>query len=240
MKITRKLKFAKGASNFFAKNSYVPLKEISAYEKYKDSKINFTKNASIIFKKDPKYLTFLFSRYKFVSKMVDKNSLVAEFGAGEGFASPIVAANSKRLDLYDFYKPSYEEGKNFTKSFNNIKFYNKDILSLKIKNRYDFIYSLDVLEHISKKQEKLFFKSIVRNLKKNGSAIIGIPTLFFQKYTSIENKSAHINCKNYDGFKNLCKKYFQNVFIFSMTDETLHTGFEKISPYLISICCFKK
>lgn len=233
-------RFAKGTSSKSARLSYKAVFEVKAYKNYNNKNIIFPKNASVIFQKDPKYFTFLFSRYKFVSKMIDQNSMVAEFGAGEGFGSPIVSTNAKKLDLYDFFGPSFSEGKKFIKSFKNITFYFQDILTLRAKKKYDFIYSLDVLEHISSKQENLFINSIKRNLKKSGTAIIGMPTLFFQKYTSIENKKAHINCKNYDDFKKFLKKHFKNIFIFSMTDEVLHTGYEKISPYLISICTNKK
>ena len=202
---------------------YKAVFEGKTYKNYNNKNIIFPKNASVIFQKDPKYLTFLFSRYKFVSKMIDQNSMVAEFGAGEGFGSPIVSTNAKKLDLYDFFGPSFSEGKKFIKSFKNITFYFQDILTLRAKKKYDFIYSLDVLEHISSKQENLFINSIKRNLKKSGTAIIGMP-----------------NCKNYDDFKKFLKKHFKNIFIFSMTDEVLHTGYEKISPYLISICTNKK
>jgi hypothetical protein len=240
MKKKKIKRFSEGHSDRFAKSKYEAVFENKAYKNYIDKVIIFPKNASVIFQKDPKYFTFLFSRYKFVSKMINQNSIVAEFGSGEGFGSPIVSANAKRLDLYDFFMPSYLEGKKFIKNFANISFYFQDILSLRSKTKYDFIYSLDVLEHISKKQENLFMSSIKRNLSKSGTAIIGMPSLFFQKYSSIENKKSHINCKNYDDLKKFLNKHFKNVFIFSMTDEVLHTGYEKISPYFISICSNKK
>jgi len=31
--------------------------------------------------------------------------------------------------------------------------------------------------------------------------------------------------------------YFANVFIFSMNDEVVHTGFGKMSHYNIALCC---
>ena len=108
-------RFAKGTSSKSARLSYKAVFEGKTYKNYNNKNIIFPKNASVIFQKDPKYFTFLFSRYKFVSKMIDQNSMVAEFGAGEGFGSPIVSTIAKKLDLYDFFVPSFSEGKNLLK-----------------------------------------------------------------------------------------------------------------------------
>ena len=35
-------------------------------------------------------------------------------------------------------------------------------------------------------------------------------------------------------------KYFENVFLFSMNDEVVHTGFSPMAHYLFVICCQKK
>ncbi|MFM8835604.1 MAG: methyltransferase type 12, partial [Actinomycetota bacterium] len=36
------------------------------------------------------------------------------------------------------------------------------------------------------------------------------------------------------------KKYFHSVFMFSMNDEVVHTGFFPMSHYLIAVCADKK
>ena len=69
----------------------------------------------------------------------------------------------------------------FNKFQKNINVYNQDILSLNGKIKYDAIYSLDVLEHIDKKQENDFFEIIVKSLNFDGVSIIGTPSLEFQK-----------------------------------------------------------
>ena len=35
------------------------------------------------------------------------------------------------------------------------------------------------------------------------------------------------------------EKFFRNVFMFSMNDEVLHTGFEKMSNYIFALCVNK-
>ena len=36
------------------------------------------------------------------------------------------------------------------------------------------------------------------------------------------------------------KIFFKHVFLFSMNDEVVHTGFEKMAHYLFVVCCAKK
>ena len=98
---------------------------------------------------------------------------------------------------------------------------------------------MDVLEHIPAKKEKLFLKNILRSLKKNGICVIGIPSLEFQTFSRPKNISGHINCKTSSEL-NKTLKNFHNVIIFSMNDEMVHTGFEKMSCYFFALCVNKK
>ena len=105
---------------------------------------------------------------------------------------------------------------------------------------YDGVYSLDVFEHIKKKNEKRFIKNSISGLSKNGVYILGIPSLESQRYASKTSRLGHVNCKSGDDFQKLLKKFFHNVFLFSMNDEIVHTGFVKMAHYIICICCVKK
>jgi cyclopropane fatty-acyl-phospholipid synthase-like methyltransferase len=120
---------------------------------------------------------------------------------------------------------------------NKINFIFKDILKNKIKKKYDGIYSLDVFEHIEKKKEDTFIKNLFKILNKKGVLILGTPSLESQKYASKYSKIGHVNCKSQGDLKNLLKKYFPNVFAFSMNDEVIHTGYSKMSHYNFMVCC---
>ena len=76
--------------------------------------------------------------------------------------------------------------------------------------------------------------------EKNGVLILGIPSIESQKYASKISKEGHVNCKSADEFSKILETYFNNVFMFSMNDEVIHTGFGKMAHYLIAICCYKK
>ena len=93
----------------------------------------------------------------------------------------------------------------------NTQFFLHNFIQTHTYRKFDGIYSLDVLEHIHKKNEKNFSKNICKSLKINGSLIIGMPTLESQKYASKGSKLGHINCKSK---KELKKKLLVN---FSIT-----------------------
>lgn len=211
-----------------------------------ESNHNLAKLGSMIshaWDEDPKRLTFTFARYKFVSKMLSGCENVLEIGCGDGFASRIVLQHVKNLTLSDI---NYIDDLVISNSNPNTKWKFKEILQKDFSKtgptleKYDAIYSLDVLEHIEPMDEPLFLKNIIDSLTDNGVLIIGMPSLESQVYASPISKTEHINCQSQSTLKNTMLKYFDNVFMFSMNDEVLHTGFDKMSHYIIALCCKKK
>ena len=77
---------------------------------------------------------------------------------------------------------------------------------------------------------------IINSIKKNGTVIIGMPTLESQKYASFLSKIGHVNCKNKYELKMFLYNFFTNVYMFSMNDEVIHTGFDKMSNYIFAVC----
>ena len=57
---------------------------------------------------------------------------------------------------------------------NNILFTKCDLTKLKAKNKYDLVYSIDVLEHIPKEREVEYFSRIYSLLEEKGMVIAGI------------------------------------------------------------------
>ena len=195
------------------------------------------------YENDPIRLSFTSSRYKFVSKMFRGFDNVLEIGCGDGFFSRLVKQNVKNLIATDFDKVFIDNALRNSNSKNKkwkIQFKVFDIVKEKYKSKFDGIYALDVFEHIHKKKENIFLKNINMSLKKNGVLILGMPSLESQKYASKISKEGHINCKSADELTKILRKYFNNVFIFSMNDEVIHTGFGKMAHYLIAVCCYKK
>jgi len=203
----------------------------------------FTKlglTTSHTYRNDPRRLIFLLSRYKFVSKMLTGYENVLEIGCGDGFGTQIITQEIKHVDAIDFDKV-FIDNCNKLRDNTNVSFYTHDIIKSAFKKQfYNGAYCLDVLEHINKKHEDIFLKNIVDSLMHNGTLIIGMPSLESQKYASPQSKEGHINCKSGNDLKNLLEKYFYNVFLFSMNDEIVHTGYNKMAHYIIVLCTYKK
>jgi 2-polyprenyl-3-methyl-5-hydroxy-6-metoxy-1,4-benzoquinol methylase len=189
---------------------------------------------------DPKRLAFHFARYKFVSKMLSGKDNVLEVGCADAFGTRVVVQEVKHLLAIDI-EPAFIQDVN-QRMCDKWHFQAQvhDILEGPVKGSFDAAYSLDVLEHIPVEQEHLFIKNIVDSLKATGVAIIGMPSLESQTYASKTSIEGHINCKSGLDFKKLMEKYFHNVFLFSMNDEVVHTGYHKMAHYLICLCSMKK
>jgi 2-polyprenyl-3-methyl-5-hydroxy-6-metoxy-1,4-benzoquinol methylase len=201
------------------------------------------KSTDYVWNNDPKRLGITLSRYKFVSKMVSKSDCLLEVGCGDSFQNRIVKQSCKSLTAIDMQKNLILEAKiNKSKIF-PVTHIHHNILSgpvSKTKNLYDGVFSLDVLEHIDKKNEKKFIKNSIFNLKKNSYLLVGMPSIESQKYASYKKKKSHINCKSGDDLKKTFQSFFHNVILFSMNDEVIHTGFSKMAHYLIVLCTTKK
>ncbi len=118
-------------------------------------------------------------------------------------------------------------------------FVERDFLNNKF-GEFDTVVSVDVIEYIEKKDEQAFLDTVCMNLKETGSAIIGTPNITMQPYQSEWNNIAHVNMFDQTRLFELFSSRFNNVFIFGMNDEVLHTGYYPMSCYIFALCCNKK
>jgi 2-polyprenyl-3-methyl-5-hydroxy-6-metoxy-1,4-benzoquinol methylase len=187
---------------------------------------------------DPRRLTFLLSRYKFVSKMFAGKANVAELGCGDAFGSRIVQQDVKALSVFDFdplFIADVNERKSAKWPFKAATVH--DALTGPLPGGpFDGIYSLDVMEHIPAADENTYLTNIKKSLAPHGAFIVGMPSLESQTYASPQSKIGHINCKSGNDFKAVLSHHFGNVFLFSMNDEVVHTGFSPMAHYLIGLC----
>ena len=189
---------------------------------------------------DPKRLTFTLARYKFAAKMLSGSENVLEVGCADAFATRIVAQEVKRLTAVDF-DPVFVADTN-ARMQDRWRFECRvhDMLKDAVAGEFDGIYALDVLEHIEPKDEPLFLQNMVASLTAHGTMIIGMPSLESQDYASPMSKEGHVNCKSMPDLKKVMFGFFNNVFMFSMNDEVVHTGYHKMAHYIFAVCCSKK
>ncbi|MDP6959497.1 MAG: methyltransferase type 12, partial [Planctomycetota bacterium] len=57
---------------------------------------------------------------------------------------------------------------------------------------------------------------------------------------SSASKAGHVNCKKGPELRTLMERHFHTVFLFSMNDEVVHTGFLPMAQYLLVLCASPK
>jgi 2-polyprenyl-3-methyl-5-hydroxy-6-metoxy-1,4-benzoquinol methylase len=189
---------------------------------------------------DPKRLLFSMARYKFVSKMFAGRRNVLELGCGDGFNAPIVRQTVQALTVADFDPLFIQDARVRMRDRWPYEAIVLDVIRDELPHGFDGIYSLDMLEHISAADEDLVLRKIVGALTADGAVIIGMPSLESQDYASAPSRAGHINCKSMPDFEALMQRHFHNVFMFSMNDEMVHTGYHKMAHYLFALACQKR
>lgn len=188
---------------------------------------------------DPKRLLFVLSRYKFAARMLEGSNNVIEIGCGDGFAARIVKQHVSNLLLTDADPIMIDSAKALQTDDFPVSLLCHDFCTEPLEHNgrlFDAAYMLDVLEHIPKELESLFFANLRLCLSSNAKIVIGIPSTESQVYASPGSKAGHVNCKTKEQLQASLSHHFTNVFCLSMNDEVVHTGFNRMSNYLFAVC----
>lgn len=187
---------------------------------------------------DPRRLLFHLARYKFVARMLAGRRRVAELGCGDGFGARVVLQEVGELHAYDFDPVFIEDLEARHEARWPVRGLVHDILDGPLPLApYDAVYSLDVMEHVAAEREAVYLTNLSRSLAPHGVLIVGMPSLESQVHASPQSRAGHVNCKSGGSFKAALEAHFHNVFLFSMNDEVVHTGFTPMAHYLIALCC---
>jgi 2-polyprenyl-3-methyl-5-hydroxy-6-metoxy-1,4-benzoquinol methylase len=189
---------------------------------------------------DPKHILFRLSRYKFVAKMLSGSENVLEIGCGDAFGTRLVQQEVKALSATDFDEVFIEDVRARMVERWRFPVFAHDLLAGPIPGNYDGIFALDVLEHISPEHEQTFLKNAFSPLTSAGVGIIGMPSLESQAYASATSRAGHVNCKSMPDLKKTMQAHFHNVFMFSMNDEVVHTGYHPMAHYIFALAAHRK
>ena len=194
--------------------------------------------SSQVYFDDPKRLTFVLSRYKFVSKMLEGQGRVLEIGCADAFGTPIVAKAVRRLTAIDFDPLFIADASERTDPALGIEFRVHDLLTGPVDpGGFTALYACDVLEHVPPADEARFLVNAVASLTADGVAVFGVPSLESQQYASPQSREGHVNCQTAAALRETLRRHFTHVFLFSMNDEVVHTGFTAMAHYLFALCC---
>jgi SAM-dependent methyltransferase len=185
---------------------------------------------------DPRRLGFTLARYKFVSKMLSGRDRVLEVGCADAFATRIVQQEVGKVTVVDFDPVFLADIRSRQSDRWQVEAHLHDMVSGPFSGTFEAAYALDVLEHIRPEDEDKFLSNINASLTPNGVAIYGMPSLESQAYASVASRAGHVNCKTGADLKATLLRHFENVFLFSMNDEVVHTGFSPMAHYLLVLC----
>jgi len=184
---------------------------------------------------DPKHMCFVLARYKFCAKMMEGKESILEIGCGDGFGIPIIAQSAKNVLGIDVDNRLISGNRQRLKKIKNIEFQKIDISKTVPKKKFDAAFSIDVIEHLDPQLERPFMKNICKCLKKDGVCIIGTPNKDANRYATPRSAIQHINLKTHKTLRKLMGDYYKNVFVFSMNDEIVHTGYGPMAHYLFAV-----
>ena len=182
---------------------------------------------------DPKRLAFVLARYRFAARMAGRSASILELGCSEGIGTPILTENGADYVGVDLDTEAVNAGKaNFGSDSNKV--IDGDFLGQQY-GQFDCVVSMDVVEHIEPEREQLFFQTVHENLSADGICVIGTPNIASEQYASEASRQGHINLFDGARLRAAMEQCFHNVFLFSMNDEVVHTGFEPMAHFLLAV-----
>jgi hypothetical protein len=78
--------------------------------------------------------------------------------------------------------------------------------------------------------------NICQSIGPRGTLVIGTPSQESQPHASALSREGHVNCKTEDELRQTMRRFFENVFVFGMNDEVVHTGYGPMCHYRFAIC----
>jgi 2-polyprenyl-3-methyl-5-hydroxy-6-metoxy-1,4-benzoquinol methylase len=192
------------------------------------------------FLRDPKHMGFMLARYKFAAKMLRRCRSVLEVGCGEGLgALMLVRDTGARVTGTDFDPEQirYAQEQVAPHGGGRLEFRCMDLAELDPgAARYDGLLSIDVIEHVHPREEAAFLAHCAGALVPGGLAVIGTPNIATDAFASPPSRAGHINLFSHDRFSATLENHFAHVFLFSMNDEVVHTGFYPMAHYYLALC----
>lgn len=209
---------------------------LSVHRSIAHEPVTLGRASSAAYRSDPKMIAFIAARYKFVSKMLSGRSRVLEVGCGDGFGAALVGAEVGQLLATDIDSDTIADNSSRLRFLSNVSFEYFDFRKSRYSSTVDAAYAIDVIEHIFPEEESSFLANVAASLRPHAVAIFGTPNVTGEQYASRYSQAGHVNLKDYKALRETMALYFHNVFLFSMNDEVVHTGYYPMAHYLWALC----
>lgn len=163
---------------------------------------------------------------------LDREARVLELGCGVGiFASKLKEAYPK----VDYYGIDVSEKAIAVMRKEGFKADIMKLPPLKVKDKYDAVLGIELLEHLDDKPRLQLIKEVSGALAKGGRAIFTVPDDCMPPDQVIEHRVVY----NIDSFKKFLEKAFDRVGVESFLTRVSHKTMDKES-FLIAVCSNKK
>ena len=195
-------------------------------------------SAKRIANENPLYFAMYAARYKFVARMVAGLASVVEVGSGDGFGASFISSVASRTVCIDIDPHQTEDCRHRFADKNDVKFVCHDLVlgpANELSGQFDAIAMVDVLEHIYPDEEGEFLTNSFALLTETGFGVVGTPNVEASRFASENSKRSHVNLHSAESLRRVLRTHFNNVLIFGMNDEVVHTGFHGMSHYLWAI-----
>jgi 2-polyprenyl-3-methyl-5-hydroxy-6-metoxy-1,4-benzoquinol methylase len=174
------------------------------------------------------------ARYKFVARLVKPTDHILEVGCGSGLGTIFLGQHCRHISGIDVKSTEIEEAKSINRR-ENVDFSIGDFFQMSTEKKYDVIVALDVIEHMTLELGSKLISKMAANLSVLGMVIIGTPSIYSYPYQSELSKASHVKCYDQKELVDLLEKFYGRTLAFSMNDEIVHTGFEKLAWYYFII-----
>ncbi len=203
---------------------------------------NFKKNGTFSFgpltsdkfRTDPQYVMFQMSRYKHVARMFSHKKNVLDIGSGDGIGLPILSSYFENVTSLDVDPIMLNQCKRNLDPTFSCSFLRHDFYSAPLNQKFDLAVCFDVLSCVDPEHEYSWFENITKSLDQNGIFVIGTQNINTARFSNQANHAEQPNFKNFSELESLFSNHFQNYFILSMNDETIHTGKRENCQYFIA------
>ena len=193
---------------------------------------------------DPKRLGFMMARYKCAAKLMSRCESILDVGCGDGFGTLtfLHETHAPKIMGVDFdgdligYATSI-----LTPAVHKVSPVNASRLRWQAMDVFDLyqmfngICCLDMIEHLKPEDNSRFIEHLASMLLPGGICIIGTPNAHAEQYASAHSKAGHTNLLTHDKLRSELEGRFSAVFMFSLSDEVLHLGFEKLGHYVFAV-----
>lgn len=146
---------------------------------------------------------------KFIGSSNIKNKVILDIGCGFGWFEYHNRKIAKKIWAIDSDKKHIEQNK-YIFNDKNIVFKNGSALKIPLENvSVDVVVASELIEHLPKETEKVFFREINRVLVKNGKLFLSTPNADWR--TKIFDPAWYFGHRHYD-YRNLSKIASENNF----------------------------